>query len=72
MEEIERVEVMGPCSRPIIPLESAESSWTREELGPEYNEGSVKRDPERAEGLALPLWDSVAKKLSRGSFPSLP
>lgn len=69
---MERIEALGPYLLPIIPLGSYESSWAREELGPEYEGGPTMRDLVRVEGLALPLWDSVARKLSRGSFPSLP
>ena len=69
---MERIDEPGPCLLPITPLGSYESSWAREELGPEYEGAPTMRDLVRVEELALPLWDSVARKLSRGSFPSLP
>lgn len=72
MEEMERVEAMGSCLLLTTPLGSYESSWVREELESGYDGAPVTRDLARAKELALPLWDSVVRKLSRGSFPSLP
>lgn len=69
---MERIEAPGPCLLPITPLGLYDSSWAREELGPEYEGGPTIRGLVRVEELALLLWDSVARKLSRGSFPSLP
>lgn len=65
MEEMERVEAMGSCLLPTTPLGSYESSWVREELESGYDGAPVTRDLARAKELALPLWDSVVRKLSR-------